>query len=265
MNARDHFSAGRLAAAIEAQLQDVKAAPLDSGRRTFLFELLAFAGEWERAGQQLAVLAQETAEKGWGATVYQNLLVAEQTRRKVFAGQARPDVFIDPPPFIATRWEAVEHLARGSSEATAAALEKLQKSDEAVPIVRGTLNDQPVEELRDADDLLAPILEVMVLRDYVWVPWSQVRELELEKPTHPRDLIWTPARLVLTDGEQRRAYLPALYPGSSAAANDALKLGRLTDWLAPDADGPVRGVGQHLLVAGEFDLGLLEVRTFFAS
>src|SRR5258708_38216983 len=110
MNARDHFAAGRLAAAIDAQLQEVKAAPLESGRRTFLFELLAFAGEWERAGQQLAVLAQETAEKGWGATVYQNLLVAEQTRRKVFAGQARPEVFLDPPSFIATRWEVVEHL-----------------------------------------------------------------------------------------------------------------------------------------------------------
>ena len=76
-----------------------------------MFELLAFAGEWERAGQQLAVLAQETSEKGWGATVYQNLLLAEQTRRKVFAGQAKPDIFLDPPPFIATRWEAVEHLA----------------------------------------------------------------------------------------------------------------------------------------------------------
>jgi len=265
MTARDHFSAGRLAAAIEAQVQDVKAAPLDSGRRTFLFELLSFAGQWERAGQQLAVLAQETAEKGWGATVYQNLLVAEQSRAKVFAGQARPEVFVDPPPFIAARWEAIEHLSRRTSEATAAALEKLQKSDEAAPTVRGTLNDRPVEGLRDADDLLAPILEVMVLRDYIWVPWSQVRELEVEQPTHPRDLIWTPTRIVLADGEQRRAYLPALYPGTSAAANDALKLGRLTDWLVPNADGPVRGVGQHVLVAGDWDIGLLELRSFFAG
>src|SRR5947208_13938338 len=127
------------------------------------------------------------------------------------------------------------------------------------------LNDQPVEGLRDADDLLAPILEVMVLRDYIWVPWSQVRELEVEKPTHPRDLIWTPARLVLADGEQRRAYLPALYPGTASAPTDALKLGRLTDWVVPEASGPVRGVGQHLLVAGDADFGLLEVRTFFAS
>jgi len=264
-SARDHFSAGNLAAAIEAQLQDVRSAPLDSGRRTFLFELLAFAGEWERAGQQLAVLAQETAEKGWGATVYQNLLVAEQARRKVFAGQARPDVFLDPPPFIASRWEAVEHLARGTAEATAAAMQKLQESDAAAPSVRGTLNDQPVQDLRDADDLLAPILEVMVLRDYVWVPWSQVKELEVEAPKHPRDLLWTPARIALSDGEERRGYLPALYPGTSSAGRDELKLGRLTDWSVPEADGPVRGVGQHLLMAGDRDFGQLDVRTFVAS
>jgi type VI secretion system protein ImpE len=262
MSARDHFSAGRLAAAIDAQVADVRSAPLDAGKRTFLFELLAFAGELERAGQQLTVLGQETAEKGWGASVYQNLLAAEQMRRKVFAGQARPEVFIDPPAFLARRFTAVEHLAHGEGAAAAAVL---AESDAAAPLVRGTLNEQSVEGLRDADDLLAPILEVMVLRDYVWVPWSQIAELEVAAPTHPRDLLWTPARIVLTDGEQRRCYLPALYPGSHAAADDNVKLGRVTEWLAPEGEGPVRGVGQHLLVFGDADLGLLEVRNYFAS
>jgi len=259
MSARDHFLAGRLAPAIEAQVAEVRSAPLDAGKRTFLFELLAFAGELERAGQQLTVLGQETAEKGWGASVYQNLIAAEQMRRKVFAGQSRPEVFIDPPDYLAARLAAVEHLARGDSGQAATAL---ADSDAAVPLVRGTLNGQPVQGLRDADDLLAPILEVMVLRDYVWVPWSQITELEVAAPTYPRDLIWTPARLVLTDGEQRRCYLPALYPGSHVAADDNLKLGRMTEWLAPEGDGPVRGIGQHLLVAGDSDLGLLEVRQF---
>jgi type VI secretion system protein ImpE len=261
MSAKDHFSAGNLAAAIEAQLAEVRSAPLDAGQRTFLFELLAFAGELDRAGQQLTVLGQETAEKGWGASVYQNLLAAEQTRRKVFAGQARPEVFLDPPPLFVSRWQAIEHLAKGDGQAAVAAL---QQSDEAAPIVRGKLNGQDVEGLRDADDLLAPILEVMVLRDYVWVPWSQIKELEVTPPTHPRDLLWAPARLVLQDGEQRRCYLPALYPGTHAASDDNLKLGRLTDWVVPDSEGLVRGVGQHLLVAGDWDIGLLEVRTFEA-
>lgn len=259
MSAQELFSAGRLAAAIEAQLAEVRAAPLDAGKRTFLFELLAFAGELDRAGQQLAVLGQETAEKGWGASVYQNLLAAEQTRRKVLAGQARPEVFLDAPAYMTTRLQALEHAARGDQQALAAAL---AESDAAAPLVRGTLNGQAVEGLRDADDLLAPILEVMVLRDYVWVPWSDVRELEVTAPAHPRDLLFAPARLVLSDGQERRCYLPVLYSGSHAAADDNLKLGRVTDWSVPDGEGPVRGVGQHLLVAGDADVGLLEVRNF---
>jgi type VI secretion system protein ImpE len=264
MSAKEHFEAGRLQAAIDAQLQIVRSAPLDAGKRTFLFELLVFAGDLDRAGQQLAVLGQETNERGWGASVYQNLLAAEQTRRKVFAGQARPEVFLDAPDFMAARWHALEHFTRGTAEATAAGLEKLRESDAAAPVIRGTLNDRPVEGLRDADDLLAPILEVMLLRDYIWVPWSQVRELTVEPPKHPRDLVWTPASLVLTDGEERRAYLPALYPNTHLAADEQVKLGRLTDWVVPEGEGPVRGVGQHLLVAGEADFGLLEVRRFEA-
>jgi type VI secretion system protein ImpE len=262
MSAKDDFAAGRLTAAIEAQLAEVRGAPLDGGKRTFLFELLAFAGELDRAGQQLAVLGQENADKGWGASVYQNLLAAEQTRRKVFAGQARPEVFLDTPPYLASRLQALEHIARGNWQAAATAL---AESDAAAPLARGTLNGQAVEGLRDADDLLAPVLEVMVLRDYVWVPWAEIRELEVAAPSHPRDLLWAPARLVLSDGEQRRCYLPVLYPLTHAASDENLKLGRMTDWVVPEGEGPVRGVGQHLLVMGEADVGLLEVRNFFAD
>src|SRR6478672_4278431 len=151
MTAAEHFQAGRLNEAIEAQLAAVRSAPLDSGRRTFLFELLAFAGQWDRADQQLAVLAQETAEKGWGASVYQNLIAAEKKRQQVFVGQARPDVFLDPPPYIATRWEALEQLSRGTSEGTAAGIAKLAQSNASTPAISGQLNDQPVTGLRNAD------------------------------------------------------------------------------------------------------------------
>src|SRR6478736_5795225 len=118
--AAELFQAGKLNDAIEAQLQAVRSAPLDSGRRTFLFELLSFAGQWDRADQQLAVMAQETVEKGWGASVFQNLVVAERARQKVFAGQARPDVFLDPPQYVIQRWQALEQLAQGQAAAAVA-------------------------------------------------------------------------------------------------------------------------------------------------
>src|SRR5688572_33211407 len=156
MNAREHFGAGNLKEAIEAKLQEVKAAPVDAGKRTFLFELLAFAGELDRAEKQLQVIGQEGSEQGWAASVYQNLLAAERVRQKVMAGQARPEVFLDAPAFLVRRFEALSLLASGQAEAGIAAL---RESDGASPEVRGALNNQPVAGLRDADDLLAPILE----------------------------------------------------------------------------------------------------------
>src|SRR5262245_21953276 len=142
MNAREYYGAGKLKEAIEAQLQDVKAAPLDSGRRTFLFELLAFAGEFDRADKQLQVIGQEGTDQGWAASVYQNLLVAEDMRRKAFAGAARPEVFLDAPPYLTRRFEALSLLAQGQLGAAVAAV---QESDAAAPMVRAVLIDTPIE------------------------------------------------------------------------------------------------------------------------
>jgi type VI secretion system protein ImpE len=260
--AREHFAAGNLAAAIAAQVQQVKASPLDAGQRTFLFELLAFDGQLDRADAQLAVLGGQSSESGWASSVYQNLLAAERMRRAVFAGQRQPEVFLDAPDWLDLRWQAVGLLARSED---AAATQLVERSDQMAPQVCGQLNDRTVEGLRDADDLLAPILEVMVLRDYVWVPWCQVQELELAPPKTPRDLLWAPARLVLSDGQQRHVYLPTLYPDTHAAGDDAVKLGRLTQWQVASDEAPVRGIGQHLLVAGDWDIGLLEMRQFQAA
>jgi len=41
-----------------ALLAELRDNPTDARRRTFLFELLCFAGEYERADKQLEVLAQ---------------------------------------------------------------------------------------------------------------------------------------------------------------------------------------------------------------
>ena len=44
MSAADHYKAGRLQEAIDAQVQAVKTAPADANKRMFLFDLLAFTG-----------------------------------------------------------------------------------------------------------------------------------------------------------------------------------------------------------------------------
>ena len=52
MTATELFQQGKLRQAIEALGGEVRNAPLDAKRRTFLFELLCFSGEYDRAGSK---------------------------------------------------------------------------------------------------------------------------------------------------------------------------------------------------------------------
>jgi type VI secretion system protein ImpE len=108
--------------------------------------------------------------------------------------------------------------------------------------------------------VLAPFLELIVLRDYVWLPFENIREIEIPPPERPRDLVWTPIRFVLGDSSQHRAYVPVLYGGSHEHEDDQVRLGRFTDWQETPS-GPVRGRGQRMLLAGDDGCPLLAIRT----
>lgn len=261
MDAKQAFDAGDLQGAIDAQVQFVKGNPADTRGRTFLFELYSFAGLWDKADKQLEVLGVQKAQAAWGVSVYQNIVAAEQTRVKVFRDAAKPETFIDPPPFFQQHLDAIAKLRLGEE---AAAMDLLAVSAEQQTTVKGEINGKKISGLKNADELIAPFLEVIMMRDYVWVPWQQVKSLSIMPPQAPRDLIWAAAKLTLTDGVQRSCYLPTLYVNSGQSENNDAKLGRLTDWLTTE-NGPVRGVGQHLLVAGDADFGLLDIRMFTAE
>jgi type VI secretion system protein ImpE len=261
MDAKQAFDAGDLQGAIDAQIQVVKATPADTRARTFLFELYSFAGLWDKADKQLEVLGVQKAQAAWGVSVYQNIVAAEQTRVKVFRDAAKPETFIDPPPFLQLHLDAIAKLRLGDE---AAAMQLLEQSAAQQAEVKGEINGTAVTGLKNADELIAPFLEVIMMKDYVWVPWQQVKSLSIMPPNAPRDLIWAAAKLTLTDGVQRSCYLPTLYVNSSQSEKNDAKLGRLTDW-ATTENGPVRGVGQHLLVAGDADFGLLDVRMFTST
>jgi type VI secretion system protein ImpE len=49
MNARELFQAGKLTEAVQALVAEVRDNPTDPKRRTFLFELLCFAGDYDRS------------------------------------------------------------------------------------------------------------------------------------------------------------------------------------------------------------------------
>jgi type VI secretion system protein ImpE len=260
MNAKQQFDSGNLAGAVEAAVAEVKRNPSDNGRRTFLFELLCFAGELERAQRQLDAIAQLDSQSEWAVQVYTNILHAEQARRRFFAAGLRPEFLFDPPAYAQSHLEAANRMSEGRPDEAA---EILRRAEAERPETPGEVNGRPCDDIRDCDDLLGPFLEVIIMRDYVWLPWEQIRELETSAPERPRDLLWLPAKFLLSDGSPQRGYLPLTYCDSHGHPDDLVKLGRMTDW--HDGEGLVRGVGLHTLLAGEDALGLSELRTFKAG
>jgi type VI secretion system protein ImpE len=256
MNPTELYRAGKVEEAIQGQVQAVKADPADNGKRLFLFELLAFAGDLDRARRQIDAVNYGQAALDTAVLNYRKLLDAEQARRRVFGEGIMPLFLVPPPEHLGPRLEAVQRLRAGEP---AEAAKLVEQANESVPAVRGLLNGKPFDTLRDADDLFGPVLEVMAHGDYYWLPLEQVVSLAMNPPKFPRDLLWVPAKLAVNDGPAGDVFLPALYPGSHEHADGPVRLGRATDWKQAEG-GPVLGVGLRTFLVGEDAHSLLEWR-----
>lgn len=224
--ARELLRAGKVREAIQALSAHLREHPADRAQRTFLFELLCFAGEYTRAENQLALLAGSGVEAETGAIVYYAALHAEKSRHALFASQQFPH--------------------------------------DASPSPRGELNGQPFSSIRDADPNIGARLEVFAAGAPLWIPFEHVATLEMEAPRRLRDTLWAPAR-VTTSAAFRGADLgdvlvPAIYPFSWKQPDEAVWLGRITAW-AEEEEGLGYPAGQKTwLVDGE-EFPFLEVRT----
>src|SRR5438309_2379729 len=84
MNSRQLFEAGKLNEAIAALGAELRDHPGDAQRRTFLFELLCFAGNYDRAEKQLDVLASAGPQAGMAGLLYRTAIHAERERAQMF-------------------------------------------------------------------------------------------------------------------------------------------------------------------------------------
>ena len=99
--AAELFQAGQLNEAIDAQLAAVRSAPLDSGRRTFLFELLAFACRQTTPGPEPA-----SRKKGVGICAPWLLFFPDVKPSIPYSGSRR-------------RWSGTDAATRGRLESHA--------------------------------------------------------------------------------------------------------------------------------------------------
>jgi type VI secretion system protein ImpE len=226
MTGRQLFDAGKVKEAERALSAYLRDHPGDASQRTFLFELLCFSGEYQRAEKQLSVLAQDGSDAELGAVLYYSALHAEKTRHDLFRKHEFPR---SPAPVAAS----------------------------------GRLNGKPFTTLTDADAEIGPRLEIYAAGAYLWVPFAHIASIEIPPPRNLRDTLWAPA-LVRTGPsfggkELGEVLLPATYAFSWRHPDEPVWLGRLTGWMA-DEEGKEYPMGQKLLLVDGEEVPLLSVR-----
>jgi type VI secretion system protein ImpE len=227
MTALALYREGKLREAIKALGDEVKSNPLDAKRRTFLFELLLFAGEYDRAEKQLDLLAGANAEAAAGTMLYRSALHAERTRQAMFANH-------ETPP---SKQEAV---------------------------YGGLWNGASFSEFRDLDPRIGANIEVFLAGSYTWIPIHYLRRLEIEPPANLRDLVWARAR-VDTSADFRlqelgEVLLPVLCPLSSRHADESVHLGRESAWEPDDVYGEIP-YGPKMMDIDGVEVPLLQIRS----
>lgn len=244
------FRAGRLDDAIAAANATVRRSPAVAGQRVLLAELLLFAGRFERADTVLA--AAEVVDPALGLVIseFRHLLRAETARQQCWLEGRVPEFLGESTASLTASLTALAALRHGSEpEAVQAAAE----AEATRPRIAGHHAGAAFDDLRDADDLHAGLLEVLTVTGRCfWVPTERVDEAVFHPPQRARDLFWRRCSMSIRGGPDGDVYLPAIYPpiaGSDAAVMpDTLRLGRSTDWTG---DAVVRGQGQRLFLLGE--------------
>jgi type VI secretion system protein ImpE len=231
MNSREMYQAGKLDEAVQALGSELRNDPTDTKRRTFLFELLCFTGEYDRAEKQLDILADSGKEAAMGTLLYRSALQAARTRRDMFEKKTFP-------------------------------LGSLSDGAPSGPGSEGTLNGQAFETIEDGDPRVGAHLEVFAAGAYLWLPFEHIASVRMEPPKRLRDTIWIPA--ILQTGPKCKGLdlgevlLPALTPLASKHPRSGVRLGRETVW--EEADGETVPAGQKLLLVDGEEIPILEVR-----
>ena len=253
--ARELLRQGRPHEALQSLQAEIRKAPADAKLRVFLFQLLAVLGQWERALNQLGVLAEMDATTLPMVRTYREAIQCERLRAEVFAGRRSPLIFGDPEPWVALLIEGLSLDAAGHQAEAQAVRER---AFAAAMETAGVVDERPFGWIADADPRLGPMLEAIVNGRYYWIPFQRIHIVTLERPADLRDYVWAPVHFTWANGGETVGLIPARYPASVNSADPLVQLGRKTEWLA--GEGHALGLGQRMLATDVDDYPLLDVR-----
>ena len=256
MRATDLLRQGDLNSTLVQLQAEVRADPSNAAHRTFLFQLCAVMGDWERAAAQLSVAGSLNARALPMVQTYRAALECEVFREAVFAGIKTPLLLGEPEPWVVLLIDALALDAAGR------AAEAMQARDSALaqaPTSAGRIDGHAFEWIADGDSRLGPVCEAIINGKYYWIPFHRLTSIAVETPADLRDAIWIPIQVTLANGGQTVALMPTRYPGSERSVDDALRLARKTEWDELPS-GAYAGKGQRMFATDQGEYALMDIR-----
>jgi type VI secretion system protein ImpE len=228
MSPEELIREGKLADAIQALTAELRDRPADTKRRTFLFELLCFSGQYDRAEKHLNVLAQGSPDSELGGLLYRSALAAERKRQALFESHQYPSADMNSKPSLS-----------------------------------GRLNGRPFRSIEDLDPRIGARLEIFVAGEYVWLPFEHIGSIQMTAPRFLRDTLWASAAVQAGESFKGREFgevlIPALAPFTWRHESDDVKLGRATDWKQEGEQ--LIPFGQKLLIVDDEEIiPILDIR-----
>lgn len=254
MDAQSLLRSGDIAGARAALAGELRRAPQDSKLRQFFWQLLAVAGEWDKAEQQLRTLATTEPKAMMLGSVYNQALAAMRLRGKVISGEVRGTSLVGSEPWVEKLLDALQAFGTGTPDAEALSEAALAEA----PATAGTLDGEPFEWVADADQRFGPMLEAVIGDNYGFVPFAAIKRLKVTEPADLRDTVWLPVEIETRSGQVSMAFVPALYPGTESTGDNQLMLARRTDWV--ERGGVEVGLGQRLITTDGPETGIMGLR-----
>lgn len=249
------FQQSKLDDAVKAQAEALRQKPADIDLRYTMAGLLAFAGEFDRALVHLDFIAAEQPALAAAVAMYASSLGAEEERRRIEEQGHVPGTDPGNEPAIRRRVRLRQAIRAGDAAAAAEAADEIANE----PVPAASLDDGAPAPLRDHDDSLGAVLELFVGGRCLWVPTSNLRSIEFTPPRGLLDLLYAQCAIVTSSGVRYAAHVPVRYAGSHAHADPSVRCGHRTEW--QDQLGVAfRGQGQRTFLAGDRELGVLELR-----
>lgn len=254
--AEQNLRDGDVVSALKFLQEAVKSKPADAKLRIFLFQLLSVLGQWDRALNQLNVLAEIDVPSLAMVQTYREALRCELLRTEVFAGKRSPMVFGQPEQWLAFLIESLLLAGQGRQKES---IDMHKRAFDEADATSGLIEAKPFVWIADADSRLGPVVEAVINGRYYWVPFSNISKIHIEKPEDLRDCVWMPAHFQFVNGGESVALIPTRYAGTEKCEDPLLLLARKTEWdeVAP---GIFHGFGQRLFSTDGGDVSLMDIR-----